>query len=134
MTYGLACRLGHRLAAVAPVGAWGDPDCRSRRPVPVIHLHGDADRIIPMGPQVRDPLDRWAKINGCRAGRRVTAGPAVERTTYGSRCPAGTVVESHVVRGMGHSWPHPLHPSDEAARQLDGTETIWNFFTAHPKP
>jgi polyhydroxybutyrate depolymerase len=44
MSYGLACGLSERIAAIAPVGSIGHlGECVQSRPVPTLHIHGKAD-------------------------------------------------------------------------------------------
>src|SRR5256885_2348660 len=48
MAYRAASELSERIAAVAPVaGPMGTATCAPRRPVPVMHFHGTADRFAP---------------------------------------------------------------------------------------
>jgi poly(3-hydroxybutyrate) depolymerase len=53
----LAAELSDRIAAIAPVaGTLAIADPKPTRPVPVIHFHGTADRIVPFaGPSSRTP-------------------------------------------------------------------------------
>ena len=58
MTNRLACELGERVTAIAPVSGSvvngtdevGEPfECASARPIPVLHFHGASDPIVPYG-------------------------------------------------------------------------------------
>ena len=60
MCYRLAAELSDRIAAVAPVsGTMAIDDPRPARPVPILHFHGTADRIVPFG----SPRDTAAKLS-----------------------------------------------------------------------
>ena len=48
MCYRLAAELSDRIAAIAPVaGTMAIAEAKPNRPVPVMHFHGTADRIVP---------------------------------------------------------------------------------------
>jgi polyhydroxybutyrate depolymerase len=48
MAYRLAAELSDRIAAIAPVGGTlALAKCSPKRPVPVLHFHGTADRFVP---------------------------------------------------------------------------------------
>ena len=88
MCYLLAHRLAHRIAAIAPVaGTMTFDDPRPTRPVPVLHIHGDADTIVPFaGPQgdgqapirfksVPATIEAWIAANQCPPEPRTMAEP-----------------------------------------------------------
>src|SRR5439155_22480293 len=94
----LGCVAADRLAAVAPVSGGLDlRTCVPVRAVPVLVVHGRADRIVPAA-MVHGARDWWARANGC--------GPAVERegcTRY-TRCAADVVYREGP---PAHRWPRP---------------------------
>jgi len=109
----LACTLGDRLAAVVPVGgAAALDDCTPPRPVPILLLHGSADRVIDPA-MVRRARNWWAQQNHCQAA--VTEGECVSFDD----CAADTV---HCEGVQGHRWPR------------DGVARMWRFFVEHPLP
>lgn len=63
----LGCERPHALAAIAPVA--GAMECTPREPVPVIVLHGTADRTIEfeLGAAA---ARQWATLDGCTEGSR----------------------------------------------------------------
>jgi polyhydroxybutyrate depolymerase len=130
LAYRLACDMSDTFAAIASVaGPMAYSACEPTRAVSVLHIHGLDDYLIPFegggrhqAPPVQEGIDNWVGFNNCTES-------IVENdydngftdTTYSS-CLDGTTVELYTVEGMDHIWP------DFAS------ETIWEFFTAHPMP
>ena len=64
--------------------------------------------------------------------------------THIATCGSGADVVQYVVEGMGHRWPTKHAPLRRhgvvtwmlgpTSTNIDATETIWEFFKAHPKP
>jgi polyhydroxybutyrate depolymerase len=109
----LGCRLADRLAAVAPVaGARPLDACRPAAPMPILLLHGTADRVVP--PRLtRASAAWWRRANRCDDG---------ETADGACRSARGCAADVVVCEGpQGHVWP-------EAA-----SATIWHFFEAHPR-
>jgi polyhydroxybutyrate depolymerase len=134
-TYRLGCDMSDTFAAIAPVaGVHLLGDCNPTRAVSVIHFHGLADRHVPFegGGQglndfypVEDSIETWAEINQCPSSvieEDETNG--ITHITY-APCQAGTAVELYTIRAEGHDWPRNKFPA---------SETIWEFFVAHPMP
>jgi polyhydroxybutyrate depolymerase len=66
MCYRLAAELSDRIAAVAPVaGTMAIDTYNPRRPVPVMHFHGTADKMVPFG----GPSGRTPKFLGFLHGK-----------------------------------------------------------------
>ena len=78
MCYRLAAELSDRIAAIAPVaGTMAIDNYHPKRPVPVMHFHGTADKLVPFGgpgsgtpkflgfKSVEDTIKICAKANGC---------------------------------------------------------------------
>lgn len=66
-TYVLAAARGEKLAAIAPVAAGLNiRDLRSQKPIPVLHVAGEVDRIVRYEMQERT-MTQMRKINGCDA-------------------------------------------------------------------
>lgn len=149
MTYTLACRTD-LFAAIGPVSATLLGACPSPRPLSVIHIHGAADESIRYdggpgqgvahidGPAIAEVNAFWRQVNGCAAPQLHTAG--VVSTSVAS-CPGNRTVELITIAGAGHQWPgassqsaiQRLLGTDPPSTALDATQTIWRFFTAHPK-
>jgi len=108
----LGCELADRVAAVAPVaGALPLGNCVPARPVPVLLVHGRADRIVAPA-MARAARDWWARADTC--GARAER-DGCERFTG---CAADVV---YCEGGQAHRWPG------------DATARIWRFFQAHPR-
>ena len=109
----VGCGLATQIAAVAPVaGARPLPGCTPARPLPILLLHGRADRVIDPG-LARDARDWWARANRC------TGAVTVDGCEHQQGCAADVVL---CEGGQGHAWP------------ADATGRIWEFFRAHPRP
>ena len=156
--YRLACELPGVLAAIAPV-AGAVPTalaerCAGARPTAVAAFQGTADPLLPYAGGGRRPSGRgevlsamgsaelWARVNGC-AGAPV-AEPPIDSVRDGTRvrperwsgCREGRDVVLYTIEGGGHTWPGgpPVGRGvGRVSRELSATETIWAFFTAHPR-
>jgi len=146
MAYRLACELGHRIAAIASVGAVLSgsiaAQCNPVRPVPVLHIHGTGDFVVPPGgndhwPSVRQTLDHWITENSCTRADSVTVadtdpgdGCTVMKFTY-SNCANSSIIEYYRVLGGGHTWPGagPIGvPAGNTTHDIDANAVILSFF------
>lgn len=109
----LGCQLADRLAAVAPIaGARALDDCRPAAPIPVLLLHGAADRVVPLRLS-KAARAWWRDVDGCQPTDEV-----------GDGCVSANGCAADVVLCEGpqaHTWPR------------DATARIWRFFQAHPR-
>jgi polyhydroxybutyrate depolymerase len=153
----LACRLGDRIAAVAPVaGVEFSADTCTGPPVPVMAFHGDADPIVgydgsglnataiadqqvwhgdvPDGLPTHGGVDQamadWADHNGCDPEPvEEQVSPEVLRRSW-EGCDAATVL--YVVQGGGHTWPgRPVPGFDQfghTTTDIDATALMFDFF------
>ncbi len=153
MSYRLAAEMSDRIAAIAPVaGTIAIENSRPQRAVPVLHIHGTEDRLVPFGgpseklpaiikfKSVADSIQTWVKLDGCdeapatdvlsRDGDELK----ITRTTYsGGR--DGAEVVLIVVEGGGHTWPGRPTPArflGKTARNISADDLIWEFFEKHP--
>jgi len=133
MTYKLATELSDILAAAAPVsGAIVAPNLNLRdvetQPIPLMHLHGADDPVVPISgiqgytKSVPDSIEFWKAINGANelASSKTTStwgGLEAEVEVWEG---SGTMVKSIVYSGGGHAWP------------LTATDEIMGFFTQNP--
>jgi polyhydroxybutyrate depolymerase len=154
MSMVLACRHPERYAAIAPVaGAMEIRGCDRAVPVPMLALHGTADRLVrfdgsydeslgPLlgttkGPTREEVAASWADDNGCGDADEVTIEPDVEHVTYA--CDRSGSVEFYIVDGGGHSWPgsepDPVFRgnAETITQTVDATEVIWRFFSEHAR-
>jgi polyhydroxybutyrate depolymerase len=132
MTSLAACRLGSRLAAVAPVSAlrWPGP-CDGPR-VPVLTFHGLADPQNPYDghaagrgaewlESVPEALAAWARHNGCR-GEAILEDPAGPLSTMRYDGCGDNEVRMIRIDGLGHTW---------TKTEIDTTGVMWQFFKSH---
>ena len=141
MAYRLGCRASEEFAGIASViGTIGGEDwreCLPRRPIPLMHVHGTEDEMIPYGgidvwysgwggqPDVPTVVTSWAR----RLGASLTPNHTdLARTTHVRYRNPETAKEVWLYRldGFGHDWPN--------VRTIgyDMTEEIWRFFEAVP--
>jgi polyhydroxybutyrate depolymerase len=136
LSYRLACEMSDTFAAVAPVGGTlVFQPCEPEQPVALLAVHGLYDMTVPYEgggdlidngfPPVTGSIQIWVGLNGC-AGEPQVDEPYknVVRTVYGN-CEAGTAVELYTVDFFGHTWP--------LINTFPASETIWEFFAAHPR-
>jgi polyhydroxybutyrate depolymerase len=158
MCYRLAAELSDRIAAVAPVaGTLAIPPahCHPKRPVPLLHIHGTADDIVPVaGPgdrtpkwlkfeSVRGSVELWAKLDGCKPDPVVTDlpdrshdGTTVHREVYAGGKDGAEVI-LYLIDGAGHTWPG-RDPGvgflGKSTKNVVANDVIWDFFVKHPMP
>ena len=130
MSHRLACDLADRIAAIAPVaGTNAATSCDPSRPVPVLHLHGTADTIVPFLGTRRTIAD-WVARNGCDSEPTVTFDEGnATCETYGA-CTDGADITLCSIRGLGHLWPG----GPGSLSSIDATDAIWDFFAARRLP
>jgi polyhydroxybutyrate depolymerase len=166
MSQRLACEMSDRIAAIAPIAGGNQyaalDSCSTVRPMPVLEMHGTADRCWPLdgGRQtcvaVTPPSDRgafvsisstvasWANLNGCQSTPIVenlpdvdpTDGTTVTRISY-QGCSRGGDVVFLRVNGGGHTWPGgsnvlPGAVAGKVSREFNASKVMWEFFKAHP--
>jgi polyhydroxybutyrate depolymerase len=133
MTSLLACQLGSRLAAVAPVSGLRFPGPCSGRPIPVLTFHGLADPQNPYDghaegrgaewlESVPDALASWAKHDTCKGDAILEDPPGPLSTMRYEGCASGTEVRMIRIDGLGHTW---------TKTEVDTTGVMWQFFKNH---
>ena len=133
--------------------------CHPVRPIPVLEIAGTADPIMPFtGGEIKllgfnrgaavlsakQTISMWANNAKCKGPSQSSTlapiatndGTSITRTSYVS-CVNGTSVVLYTVIGGGHAWPGgrqylPKLIIGRASRQLDASQTIDEFFLAHP--
>jgi polyhydroxybutyrate depolymerase len=154
MCYRLAAELSDRIAAIAPVaGTIAISESHPRQPVPVLHIHGSQDKIVPFAIEkgkvplfirfkgVEESIQTWVKLDGCdeKPKAEVLSKPGddmpVNRQTY-SRGKADSEVVLIVVEGGGHTWPGqepPVRFIGKSTLDFSANDAIWEFFQKHPR-
>ncbi len=150
ISYRLACELSEQIAAIGPVsGTLNLAGCAPEQPVAVIHFHGTDDQHLPydggVGPKsvtgvnytsVPDSIHFWVTYDQCEPDPATESFEGVVHTVYDS-CREGTAVELYTIIGGGHAWPGDQPGSsngDLPTQNISATQTIWDFFIAHPRP
>lgn len=132
MTSLLGCRLGSRLAAIAPVSGLRFSEPCTGRPVPVLTFHGLADpqntydghvtgRNGEWVESVPEALAGWARHNGCKGDAILEDPPGPLSTMRYDGCGDAEV---RIIRidGLGHTWTRT---------EVDTTVVMWQFFRSH---
>lgn len=155
LSHRLACEMADVFAAVAPVsGVLGvdAKECNPSRPMPIIDFHGTSDPIVPynggtpivpidLGPilafrSVADSMSIWRQKDGCLGqGTIIYQKGDATCTSWGS-CSAGVEVVHCKIDDGGHTWPGgvPIPFVGKTSTDISATESMYNFFTAHPMP
>jgi polyhydroxybutyrate depolymerase len=161
MTQRVACELSDQIAAVGVVAATMSEQiaasCHPTKPVSVLMMQGSLDTFVPiqggaMGRNgsrgqilsLRATAEKWVNLDGCNSTpERSTLpdnardGTTVQRESF-SGCKERTEVVAYTVEGGGHTWPGgkqylPAAIIGKTTRNLDGSETLWEFFARHSR-
>ena len=136
MTSLLACQLGSRIAAVAPVSGLRFPGPCTGRPIPVLTFHGLADPQNPYDghaagrgaeweESVPDALASWARHDSCTGDAILEDPPGPLSTMRYQGCAKGTEVRMIRIDGLGHTWTKV---------EVDTTGVMWQFFKNYRRP
>lgn len=147
MSFKLACKLNHRIAAVASVTGSMTPeiynDCNPSRPVPIMQIHGTQDPIVPyVGNGWSKPIDDvmvyWREHNNCPDTSHVEVFPDVvesDNSTIESVSHFdgndGSSVIHYIVRNGGHTWPGTRLDFPGTNKDINASERIWQFFNQY---
>ena len=129
----LACQLGPRIAAVAPVSGLRFPGPCSGRPISVLTFHGLADPQNPYDghaegrgaewlESVPDALASWAQHDSCKGNAILDDPPGPLSTMRYEGCASGAEVRMIRIDGLGHTW---------TKTEVDTTGVMWQFFKNH---
>lgn len=161
-SFRLACDLGDKIAAIAPVaGSIGVSfhDACKNQPVSVMMINGAADPLVLYnggrvgGPFVGQgdsiPVSQtvltWVRTDGCSQTPRITTLPHVDPGNFTTTtirtfesCRRGTSVQLYTIAGGGHTWPGgpqylPPVIIGVTSDDFNASETMWEFFAAHPR-
>jgi len=133
MTSLLGCRLGSRLAAIAPVSGLRFSEPCTGRPIPVLTFHGLADpqntydghaegRGAEWLESVPDALAGWARHNSCKGEAILEDPPGPLSTMRYDGCVDGAEIRIIRIDGLGHTWTR---------KEVDTTVVMWQFFKSH---
>lgn len=150
MAHRLGCQLSEEIAAVASVaGPIGLTGCHPSRPMPVLHIHGTADRCAPYGGgagasrhagkfrSVEDTRKIWLSADDCSGEPEVSFSEGDTTCLRWTECAGRSEVVICTIAGGGHAWPGAAsYPSQricggELSDDLDANEMIWSFFSRH---
>lgn len=150
LAYRLACRMGDRIAAIAPVAAaFNEVACQPAEPVSVIIFHGKLDEHVlydgglssksrtgRFDQSMVQTMSFWIHHNNSKALSTYQHHRFIVKEVY-SEGTNGTAVVLYTITNGGHAWPGGRKGfifSDEPSREISATDVIWEFFKNHPKP
>lgn len=147
LAYLLGCRIGDRIAAIAPVASTFTSEYRRAEGVSLLHIHGDADENVPWEggsgkfsrigvnwQPVERGIEAFAGVNLDEAlvrSDRITRDTV--RRTY--RRPDDASLEICIVEGGGHAWPGGVATMWQTSSNtyvspyFDATDYIADFFS-----
>jgi polyhydroxybutyrate depolymerase len=152
MTYRLGCEVSARFAAIASVsGSAAIPldTCTPVHPMPLMHVHGNADPLVPYDggpgglplsgratpifPAAADEVAAFRTKDGCPSASDVYFDSGNAHCDHWGPCQGGSEVVFCTVNQGGHAWPGGTGSSSESS-SLDATQAIWTFFQKHALP
>jgi polyhydroxybutyrate depolymerase len=141
MSYTLACNSAI-FAAIGANSATQLDACATPHPTSVIHIHGTDDRLVPYnggqgaksvdGPPIADVNAFWRNVDHCGPPDIATNASV---TTSTAACADNRSVVLITIEGGRHGWPGGTtapEGADPTSQALNATQTIWQFFAAHP--
>jgi polyhydroxybutyrate depolymerase len=135
-------------AAAVVAGAWSGAGTTPARPVPLLLIHGTADRHIPydggrgekgravVNLPTREQFLRLAALMGCEGKPRRTFRGLAFRDAF-RHAGADTEVALWTLPGAGHAWPggRPWSPDADAPDpDFHASEEIWAFCARYSLP
>jgi len=144
LAHRLGCELADKIAAFSAVaGVLGIDGCSPSRPIPVFHVHGTSDRVIPYtgggingSKSVADTIAFWKTHNGCTTGPTPGFAQGDASCVGYTGCTDGADVTLCTIDGGGHQWPGGMSIgalSGKLSTDLSATDAMWEFFAAHPR-
>lgn len=131
MSYLLACEASDLIAAAAPVaGALGitTTACNPDKVIPLIHIHGTADSLVPYSAAISS-TNAWAEKAGCTGAPVEVYNMGIATCERWDNCSQGGPVELCSVEGIDHCWPGQLFcPFGSSTEDLMSNEVMWEFF------
>jgi polyhydroxybutyrate depolymerase len=134
MAYGLANYKSNLIAAIASVsGSMLDCIGSTSHPIPVLHLHGTSDGVIPYDgsndySSVQSTLDYWTSFNNTISTPTInvdtTGGMTIEHYVYGQG-DNSVSVEHYKYIGGDHVWFNEPHQGQNASN------LVWSFMSKY---
>ena len=134
MAYGLANYKSELIAAVASVsGVMLDCTGPTNHPMPVLHLHGTSDKVLPYDggdyySSAQSILDHWVKFNNITTkpttNSENSSGMSIEHYVY-NRSDSSVSVEHYKYIDGGHVWFNSTYQGKTTA------ELVWNFVSKY---
>jgi polyhydroxybutyrate depolymerase len=135
----LGCEAADVIAAVAPVAAVlgiEETECVPARPIPIMHLHGTGDALVPVDGtdsslSVEESMAGWLERNGCNGEPVVTYQNGAATCKTVEDCDADASVTLCLIEGAGHCWPGQpcrLPGLGEPTTDIDANEVMWELF------
>jgi polyhydroxybutyrate depolymerase len=150
MSHLLGCKMSDVFAAIAPVsGVMGIPDdsCNPLRPVPVLHIHGTADPVVPYdgGPalkllppivfqSVQQTMEFWRGADSCLGPPVVVFDKGDATCVQWGDCQGSVEVQLCTLSGDGHQWPDSslvVPGLGNTSTSLDATSYISDWLLGH---
>ncbi|HEX4348679.1 MAG TPA: alpha/beta fold hydrolase, partial [Vicinamibacterales bacterium] len=153
MTYRLVCQDSQRFAAAASVSGSAvvplDDTCAPTHPMPLMHVHGNADPLVPYAggsgglplsgrptpvfPAAADEVAAFRTKNGCPSTSSTSFDQGNAHCDHWGPCrDASEVVFCTIDQGV-HAWPGGTGLLSETS-PFDATTQIWNFLKGHSLP
>ena len=134
MAYGLANYKSELISAVASVSG-GMLDCtgNTSHPMPIVHLHGTSDIILPYNGSfgwnsAQSTLDYWINFNNTTINPNISTynseGMTIEHYVYGQG-DNSVSVEHYKYIGGDHGWFRALYQGQSTS------ELVWNFVSRY---
>jgi len=130
MSNRLGCEAADLFAAIGShSGEIAIQSCAPSRPMPVYHIHGRTDTVVPwrLG---QESVKEWADLNGCSTSTTPVYEKGVASCVVYSGCPGQAQVEFCTVKRFGHDWAMYENTGDA----IDATDQIWDFMKDRTLP
>jgi len=130
MAYGLANYKSDLIAAVASVsGVMLDCTGSTNHPMPVVHLHGTSDGVLPYNGNndwnsAQSTLDHWINFNNTVLTPTITSDNNIERYVY-DQGDSSVSVEHYKFIGGDHVWFSATYQGQSTS------ELVWNFVSRY---
>jgi len=133
MSYRMAAEVSHRIAAIgANSGQMTLESCDPEFPVPILHMHGLSDNLIPYEgsdiiPHVDSVIAIWREVNDCDSIHdTIYNQPGIIGKRWNSYSGA-TDIELYTIQEGGHQWPK------ETTLDIQATNVFWDFLIQHTR-